>query len=180
MHEGADAGLPPLYRATVPVCIGVVDRLGAALAKTAAALGPGTEAALSLRPAPGMLPARQQVAMAAQFTLRIAFPLAGERPPELRGGMDAPGLAGRLGEARRLLHDLEPSAFTGAEDRATRGQAGFAEVDLPGDAFLHRFGLPNLYFHHAMAHVALKQAGADLGKADFDGIHVYPAGFSFG
>jgi hypothetical protein len=31
-----------------------------------------------------------------------------------------------------------------------------------------------------MAHVALKQAGVPLGKADFDGLHDYPAGFSFG
>ena len=35
-------------------------------------------------------------------------------------------------------------------------------------------------FHQAMAHVALKRAGVALGKADFDGIHDYPPGFSFG
>jgi hypothetical protein len=31
-----------------------------------------------------------------------------------------------------------------------------------------------------MTHVALKQAGVPLGKADFDGKHDYPEGFSFG
>jgi hypothetical protein len=31
-----------------------------------------------------------------------------------------------------------------------------------------------------MLHVALKQAGVRLGKADFDGVHEYPEGFSFG
>jgi hypothetical protein len=31
-----------------------------------------------------------------------------------------------------------------------------------------------------MAHVALKRAGVPLGKADFDGLHDYPEGFSFG
>ena len=51
-------------------------------------------------------------------------------------------------------------------------------LELPGEAYLHEFGLPNLYFHHAMAHVALKQAGVPLGKADFDGKHDYPDGFS--
>ncbi|HVL22046.1 MAG TPA: DUF1993 family protein [Amaricoccus sp.] len=40
--------------------------------------------------------------------------------------------------------------------------------------------MPNLYFHQAMLHVALKHAGVNLGKADFDGIHEYPEGFSFG
>ena len=29
------------------------------------------------------------------------------------------------------------------------------------------------------AYIGLKQAGHDLGKADFDAIHAYPAGFSF-
>jgi hypothetical protein len=127
-----------------------------------------------------MLTAAQQVASTAQFAVRIAFPLAGLRPPELRGPMDGPGLAARIAEARALIEDLDPAAFAGAEDRVARGQAGFAEVELPGEAFLHRFGLPNLYFHQAMAHVALKQAGVPLGKADFDGVHLYPEGFSFG
>ena len=53
-------------------------------------------------------------------------------------------------------------------------------VELPGETYLHEFGLPNLYFHHAMAHVALKQAGVVLGKADFDGRHHYPEGYSLG
>jgi uncharacterized protein len=184
MDDGAGtepaADLPPLYRASVPVLLGVLDRLAATLAKAAGALGPQIEEALLTRPAPGMMPAGQQVATTVQFALRTAFPLAGQRPPELRGGMDAGGLAARIAEARRLLEGLDPAAFAGAETRRARGQAGFAEVDLPGDAFLHRFGLPNLYFHHAMAHVALKQAGARLGKTDFDGVHVYPEGFSFG
>jgi hypothetical protein len=109
-----------------------------------------------------MLTAAQQVASTAQFAVRIAFPLAGLRPPELRGPMDGPGLAARIAEARALIEGLDPAAFAGAEDRVARGQAGFAEV------------------HQAMAHVALKQAGVPLGKADFDGVHLYPEGFSFG
>ncbi len=67
-----------------------------------------------------------------------------------------------------------------AERRIVRAQAGFAVLELPGEVYLHEFGLPNLYFHQAMAHVALKQAGVPLGKADFDGKHDYPPGFSLG
>ena len=51
-------------------------------------------AALAQRPAAGMMPAERQVATAVQFTLRIAFPLAGERVPELRGPLDVAGLRG--------------------------------------------------------------------------------------
>ena len=50
-----------------------------------------------------MLPAERQVATAVQFTLRIAFPLAGERVPELRGPLDAAGLRARIAAAREHL-----------------------------------------------------------------------------
>lgn len=171
---------PALWRATVPVFLGVLDRLEAELAKAEARLGAGMAAALAQRPATGMLSVDRQVATAAQFTLRIAFPLAGERIPELRGPMDAAGLRARIAEARGLLAALSPAAFAGAEARLVTAQAGFAVLDLPGEAFVQEFGLPNLYFHQAMAHVALKQAGVPLGKHDFDGKHDYPEGFSLG
>ena len=176
-----DEDTPPLYRASVPVLTAVVDRVAATLVRAAEQLGAdGFEAALAQRPAPRMLPAARQAASMAQFTLRVAWPLAGRRPPELRGGFDAAGLAARLAAARERLAELPPEDFAGAEARLVRFQAGFADLELPGAAYLHEFGLPNLYFHQAMLHVALKQAGVRLGKADFDGIHVYPEGFTLG
>lgn len=180
MVETSVATGPALWRATVPVFLGVLDRIEAELARAEGRLGAGLEAALAQRPADGMLPAGRQVATAVQFTLRIACPLAGERVPELRGTLDVAGIRARLAAARAHLAGLDPAAFEGAEARIVTAQAGFAVLDLPGEAFLHEFGLPNLYFHHAMAHVTLKQAGVPLGKADFDGKHDYPDGFSFG
>ena len=176
----AEAEAPPLYGATIPVFIDVLDRLERVLAKAEAALGDRLAEALLQAPGPRMMAAGQQVATAAQFTLRVAYPLAGHRVPELRGPLDGPGLRARLAAARDHLAALDPVAFEGAEGRMVTAQAGFAVVELPGEAFLHRFGLPNLYFHQAMAHVALKQAGVPLGKADFDGLHDYPEGFSLG
>ncbi len=175
-----EGGEPALWRATVPVFLGALDRMAAALRQAETQLGAGFEAALAQRPAPYMLSADRQVATAVGFTLRTAFPLAGARVPELRGPLDGPGLQARIAEARALLRGLDPTAFEGAETRVITAQAGFAVLDLPGEAFVHAFGLPNLYFHHAMAHVALKQAGVPLGKHDFDGKHDYPEGFSFG
>ena len=171
---------PPLYRATVPVLLAVLDRVEAMLDRAGRALGEGVCAALERRPAEWMLTAGRQLATAVQFTLRIACPLAGERIPELRGPLDAAGLRARIATARAVLLALDPAAFAGAERRVVTAQAGFAVLDLAGEAYLHAFGLPNLYFHQAMAHVALKQAGVTLGKHDFDGKHDYPDGFSFG
>jgi hypothetical protein len=171
---------PPLYRATVPVFIAVLDRLEATLDKAEAQLGDRFAAALDQRPAEGMRPAGQQLAMAVQFALRVACGLAGQRAPEPRDALDGPGLRARLAAARAHLRALPPEAFAGAEHRPVRIQAGFADLELTGEAFLHEFGLPNLYFHHALTHVALKQAGARLGKADYDAKHDYPEQFSFG
>lgn len=171
---------PPLWRATVPVFDAALARLDRTVAKARTALGPEADAAFARRPAPGMMPAGQQVATAAQFTLRVVYPLAGRRIPEVRGPLDAAGLSGRIAETRGLLAALPAADFAGAEARRIRFQAGFADLELDGESFLHGFGLPNLYFHHAMAHVALKQAGVRLGKADFDGLHDYPEDFSFG
>ena len=182
MHASrSDGDAPPLYAASVPTIAKVLDRVAATLAISAGQLGPeGLEEALTQRPAERMLSAARQVATTAQFAVRIAWPLAGRRVPELRGGFDAAGLGDRLAAARGHLAELRPEEFLGAETRLVRFQAGLADLELPGVAYLHAFGLPNIYFHQAMLHVALKQAGVRLGKADFDGLHHYPEGFSFG
>lgn len=176
---GAEAA-PALWRATVPVFLGVLDRLERTLRRAEGYLGDGYAAALDHRPQPGMLPVVRQLATATQFTLRIAFPLAGERVPEVRAAFDAAGLHDRVAATAGLLNALDPAAFAGAEARVIREQAGFSVLELPGEVYLYEFGLPNLYFHHAMAHVGLKQMGVPIGKADFDGKHDYPEGFSLG
>lgn len=180
MSSPTTESAPALWRATVPIFLGVLDRLEASLRRAEAHLGDGYAGVLDRRPQERMLPIVRQVATTAQFTLRIAYPLAGERVPEVRAPLDAAGLRERIETTRALLHALDPAAFADAATRVVREQAGFAVLDLPGEVFLHEFGLPNLYFHHAMAHVALKQAGVPLGKADFDGKHDYPEGFSLG
>lgn len=175
-----DQKLPPFYRTTVPVFLAVLDRLEATLRRAEDWLGPVYEEALTRRPHPEMMPVSRQVATAVQFTLRIAFPLVGKRAPELRAPMDGPGLLARIAGARDLLRGLDPEDFTHSGRRVIRAQAGIAHLELPAEEFVNEFGLPNLYFHHAMAYLALKQAGVSLGKADFDGLHEYPPGFSFG
>lgn len=172
---------PRLYRDCVPVLLKALGRMEAGLDRAEAQLGSDFPAALDRRPAPGMMPAARQVAMAVQFAVKGGHLLSGGRvAPELRYPLDAPGLLLRIGAARRRLAALDPQDFADAETRIIRVQAGLAHLELPGPDFLHEFVLPNFYFHHAMAHLALKQAGAGLGKADFDGKHEYPEGFSFG
>lgn len=119
-------------------------------------------------------PASQQFATAAGFTLRIACPLAGRDVPDL-----PQALGPRLAVARAMLGAMTPADFDGAEARIIRHRAGFADLEQTGADFLHLYGLPNFFFHLTMGYAALRFAGVPLGKADFDGLHRYPADFTF-
>lgn len=155
-----------MYQASVPVFRHYLARV-AAMAETA-----GPEA-LDARIADAF-PAGQQFATAAGFALRIACPLAGREVPDL-----PQALGPRLAVARAMLGAMQAAEFEGAEARVIRHQAGFAVLEQSGSEFLHLYGLPNFFFHLTMGYAALRAAGVPLGKADFDGFHVYPADFSF-
>ena len=156
----------PLYAASVPVFRHYLGRA----TEMAEAAG---EAALKVRIADAF-PAGQQFATAAGFALRVACPLAGREVPDLPRAM-----APRMAIARAILGAMRPDDFEGAQDRIIRHRAGFADLEQDGATFLHLFGLPNFFFHLTMGYGALRAAGVPLGKADFDGFHVYPEGFEF-
>jgi hypothetical protein len=139
----------------------------------------GREDALEMRLSPDMMPAGAQVATALGFTVRVAFPMAGMAVPELPGGASLEALRARLTAARALVGGIDPGAFDGSGGRVIRHRAGFADLAQPGEVFLLRYGIPNMMFHLAMGYGALRAAGVPLGKADFDGLHAYPQGFSF-
>ena len=119
-------------------------------------------------------PAGQQFGTAAGFAVRVACPLAGREVPDL-----PTALGPRLAVARAMLGAMKPAEFAGAGERIIRHRAGFAELEQTGADFLYLYGLPNFFFHLTMGYAALRAAGVALGKADFDGMHSYPADFSF-
>jgi hypothetical protein len=126
-----------------------------------------------------MLTFAQQVRTAVHFTLRITLPLAGREVPEAPpASSDLADLHARIAAARAAL-SLPDAAFAGATERIIALRAGFAEHALPATDFLFRFGLVNFHFHLDMAYALLRAAGAPVGKADIDGLHDYPPGFSF-
>ena len=89
------------------------------------------------------------------------------------------GLKSRIGHATGQIGLLKPADFDGANARIISHRAGFADLTQTAPDYLHQFALPNLWFHLTMAYATLRHAGVPLGKADFDGLHSYPAGFSF-
>lgn len=151
---------PPLYTASVPVFRHYLERVSVIVERV------GTEA-LGARIADAM-PVGQQFATAAGFALRVACPLAGREVPDL-----PKALGPRLAVVRAVLGAMRPVEFDGAEARLIRHQAGEAELEQFGAEFLHLYGMPNFLFHLTMGYAALRTAGVALGKADFDGFHIY-------
>ena len=149
-----------LYQATVPVFRHKLAQISATVEKVDPAM-------LEHRLADA-LPVREQFAVAAGFSLRITAPLAGREVPDLPAA-----LGPRLAVARALLGSMKPQDFDGAEGRMIRHRAGEADLWQPAEEFVHLFGLPNFFFHMVMGYAALRAAGAPLGKADFDGYHLY-------
>lgn len=161
-----DPSPPPIYAASVQVFIPYLTRVQRIVARAGDAVQHARIA--------DSFSAEQHFATAAMFALRIACPLAGRDVPRLEGS-----LAQRLARAIDHLEALHAADFNGAEARRIRHVAGFADLDQPGTEFLHLFGMPNFFFHLTMGYAGLRVAGMALGKADFDGLHSYPPGFSF-
>lgn len=150
-----------MYQATVPVFRHYLSRI----ADLVAIAGPdGLDVQIA-----DALSARQQFATAAGFSMRITCPLTGRDVPDL-----PEALGPRLAVARALLGSMKPADFDGAEARLIRHQAGEAVLEQSGTDFVFLYGLPNFFFHLTMGYAALRAAGVPLGKADFDGFHLYP------
>ena len=134
------------------------------------------DADLARRPAADMVPVGEQLAIAIEFAGRAVLPLAQRDSPAWPEPIARATLRAYADEMAAVLEELQ-LADIGNHDVTHR--AGFADVTQPAEDYLLRFALPNMVFHLTAADAGLKGAGHALGKADFDAIHAYPAGFTF-
>ncbi|SDE84407.1 DUF1993 family protein [Limimaricola pyoseonensis] len=147
-----------------------------ALDRAGALLTVGAEAGcLEARLVPDQFCFAEQIDIVAGFALRATLPLIGQAVDEREPVLDAEGLAARLAEAKAIVEALPDAPLV----EHVVHRAGFADLVQPPDDYLARFALPNLWFHLAMAHAILRARGLPVGKADFDGLHGYPEGFSW-
>lgn len=158
--------MPPLYSASVPVFRHYLSQVAGMVEKAGAE---GMAAQIS-----NGFTASQHFATAAGFAVRTVYPLAGLEIPDL-----PQALAPRMAVARAHLGAMKAADFEGAEDRMIQHRAGFADLEQTGSDYLHLFGLPNFFFHLTMGYATLRAAGVEIGKADFDGLHWYPADFRY-
>lgn len=129
---------------------------------------------------PGMAPLLQQARTAIGFTLRVCCPLAGHDIVSFEGDdFTLDGVRQELARTAAYLAALPAGAFDDLAARQVDTVAGFASLHFAGPDYFLLYGLPNFFFHYSMVYAIARQAGVPVGKADFDGFHAYPAGFSF-
>ncbi|MEJ2021120.1 MAG: DUF1993 family protein [Maritimibacter sp.] len=153
-----------------------LDTLRHYLDRAEALIGAADDAALFHRPAPGMFIAAGQFATAIGMTGRDLLPAAGHKAPARPDELNRQTLVAYAQDMRAALAGIAPADLTG---KTIAHQAGFAALEQGIEEYLLRFALPNMSFHLTAGYIALKQAGTALGKADFDGLHAYPDGFSW-
>lgn len=119
------------------------------------------------RLAPDMLTLAGQVQRASDTSKLSAERLCGvpsPKFPDTESTMDE--LHDRITGTIAYLQSLKPEDFQGSENKTiTINKLG----DARGDAYLLEFGLPNFYFHIAMAHAILRHNGVPVGKLDYLG-----------
>ena len=162
-----------LFEATVPVFRHYLRRVEALLSK----LSDEEASALRHALAPDAFSAAGHVACACGFVARTVPPLLGRAVPVREGGAEGREAALALvRESAASLDGLTAADFAGAARRRIRHVAGEAALEQDATTFVTLFALPNFLFHASTAFAILRRAGVDIGKADFDGQHVYAAG----
>lgn len=166
-----------MYEASVPVFIRYVRQLASMVSlaeQHASKRRIDPQMVLQARLSPSMYPFAVQVEIAANFAFRTCAPLVGrEVPPSGEHRESFAALSKHLAQTLEFLAELTPSQMEGSEARQFSSQAGLGSVSLEGPAFLLQYALPNFFFHVTTAYAILRHIGVGIGKANYDGYHVY-------
>ncbi|MFG1497184.1 DUF1993 family protein [Saccharospirillum sp. HFRX-1] len=129
--------------------------------------------------APDMFSLAEQARIASNYSLRLYCPLIQQPVPDFdQVNLSKLALLLEVTQRRDYLQ-RQPAVTELNEARLINERAGFADLELTEPHFIHHYGLPNFFFHFSMVYAIARQQGVVLSKADFDGYHIYPDGFSF-
>jgi len=166
-----------LYQSTIPVFTHYVGTIDALLQKL-----PENSLALNGKLATHAFSAAEHIETALGFVSRTVLPLIGQQQAEPQNDVVEQSyemLRQFAKEVSALLATVAPADFQGAANRVIQHTAGSAKLEHNATDFVTLFSLPNFFFHYATAFAIFRLEGVNIGKADFDGLHVYAAGFNF-
>jgi len=162
-----------MYKASVPVCIRMLNNLIGILEKGAAHCeekGIDPTVLVNGRLFPDMFPLVRQVQIASDIAKRGAARLAGLEPetvPDTETSFD--DMIGRVRGVIAFLEAFEPAQIDGSEARPITFKLRGADVTFDGQTFLLNFVLPNVFFHITTAYNILRHNGVAIGKPDYLG-----------
>lgn len=163
-----DRAQPEAFAASIPDTVkyylGRTRRLLDRLARL-----PEPERLLAIRLAPDMFDTAFQFAVAIRFAGRALGPPAGLNVPDVPDDLPLSVLLSYCEDIAELIDPL------GLDDMAAKVTHRAGEADLEQDVagYVTCFALPNMMFHLSMAYAGLRHGGMEIGKADFDGFHIY-------
>ena len=162
------------YDATVPAFLQMLGSLSGLLTKAEAhckAKNIQPEVLLGARLYPDMLPLSRQIQLACDFAGKACARLThSEVPstPDTETSFDE--LKQRLAKTIDYVKSFKPAQFEGADTKDVTFPMGPEKtMTMKGQQFISNFSLPQFYFHAAIAHGLLRQAGVEVGKRDFLG-----------
>jgi hypothetical protein len=165
-----------MYQAAVPVFVRALGNLKHVLqkgAEHAKAKSVTDEVLLQTRLIPDMLPLVKQVQIACDMAARGCARLAGVEPKSFEDNeATLAQVYARIDAATAYVQGFQPAQIDGSEARSVvfpSRNSPNGEQRFEGQAYLFDYVLPNLFFHCTTAYAILREAGAELGKADFLG-----------
>ena len=162
-----------MYQASVPVFLRALNNLQHVLRKGEAhAEARKYESSLLLqsRLTVDMLPLTRQVQIATDMAKNCCARLAGVDPLKFDDNETSfAELYARIDRAIEYIKSFKADQIDGSETRAITLKLRSGEQHFEGQGYLLHYVIPNVFFHCTTAYAILREAGADLGKADFIG-----------
>ena len=124
---------------------------------------------LALRLAPDMFPFAKQIQIATDNAKGMASRMARKEAPKYEDNESTLAeLKARLEKTIAYLETFTPEDFADADTAEARFPY-FPGMKMVGKGYVFTYGIPNFMFHVVTTYSILRNAGFDIGKADFMG-----------
>lgn len=132
------------------------------------------EQCLMRRLSEDMFPMWQQFTTAASFSMRACCWLQNAELIKFeRQELTVASIIGELKKVLNYVNTLNANNFVGWEENVIDVCIGQKEYKLTGRELIELYALPNFFFHMSMGYAILRTNGFEIGKHDFDGLHIY-------
>lgn len=124
---------------------------------------------LAIQLAPDAFDTGFHLAVAIQFAARALCLPVGHPVPEIVEPCSLQSLRSLHEDVLSAINRVPPIDWNGNVSHT----AGDAHLTQRATDYVACFAFPNMLFHFTQAYAGLRHAGLEIGKADFDGLHVY-------